>query len=421
MKTYKTNKLLGLALVGGFSLFSATNALASAGTSITNSATLSYSVGGTGQPDEVASATFVEDRIINFSVARQGVAAVEVGPDATDQAVGFTLTNIGNSTQDFLLRAENSTAIDPFPPNGANAFDPLGGTFEAFVDDGNGTPDIGGADSARTVVNLASGASITVWLVSDMPGSGGLTNGDITTVQLVVRAAKATAASGFVTPEEAGGETAGAGAAADAFKQDHNGNFDLAGDFQILLGGTDTVVLGDGSSDKADEVLVVETVFFTGSAEESDISSYAMQIATLTITKTSVVLYDDLNGSTNPKAIPGAYVTYTITITNAAGAGDADLTTITDALDAATDLDPDYVTNAGPGNPTNAGGDAFELIHSATPGSPDYCTGDVVGADGCSYSGGAGGNISVNIATVAADATLAASESMTLKYNVIVQ
>lgn len=118
MKTRNKNKLLGLALVGTYSLFNASGAFAAAGLSIGNTATLDYNVSGAGQTAIPASTNFVEDRLINYTVTRIGSAATPVGPDAVDQAVGFTLLNSGNSTQDFLLRAEDSTAADPFPPNG---------------------------------------------------------------------------------------------------------------------------------------------------------------------------------------------------------------------------------------------------------------------------------------------------------------
>lgn len=50
-------------------------------------------------------------------------------------------------------------------------------------------------------------------------------------------------------------------------------------------------------------------------------------IANLTITKTATVVSDPVNGSTNPKLIPGAIVDYAITITNA-GTGPVDLSTV---------------------------------------------------------------------------------------------
>jgi uncharacterized repeat protein (TIGR01451 family) len=49
--------------------------------------------------------------------------------------------------------------------------------------------------------------------------------------------------------------------------------------------------------------------------------------ATLTLTKTSVVVSDPVNGTTNPKAIPGAIIRYTIKVTNT-GIAPVDVSTI---------------------------------------------------------------------------------------------
>ena len=50
-------------------------------------------------------------------------------------------------------------------------------------------------------------------------------------------------------------------------------------------------------------------------------------MAALQIVKTSAVVSDPVNGTTNPKLIPGAIVRYTITVTNA-GDGPVDASTI---------------------------------------------------------------------------------------------
>jgi hypothetical protein len=423
MKKSKRNKLLGLALVGSFGLFSASNVFAAAGTTIANTATLSYEVGGSAQTDIDASTDFVEDRVINFTVTRQGSAATPVGPDATDQVVGFTLVNLGNSTQDFLLRAENSTANDPFPPSGPDTF--LPDTFRAYRD----VAPLGVFDPndelVRTVTNLPPTISTTIWLVADMPDATGVNQGDISTVSLVVRAARASTASGFLTPDAPvlPGETAGAGEAADAFIQDNNGNFDAAGDFQVASGGVATVPAGDATSDKADDPALVETVFFTGSAEASDINSFAMQIASLTVTKSAVAIWDPINFGDNPKSFDGSYVRYTITISNATGAGDADLTNMVDTLDGTLALDPDYVNGSDAVDPPvasdSASGESFEVTHFDSGGVQDeqnYCTSSTGDTDGCGITGQ---DIAIDISVVLTNATLQADESVTISYNAI--
>ena len=56
---------------------------------------------------------------------------------------------------------------------------------------------------------------------------------------------------------------------------------------------------------------------------------------TSNLTKESAVISDPLNGTTNPKAIPGAVVEYTITLTNT-GTADATNVVITDVIPADT-------------------------------------------------------------------------------------
>jgi len=52
----------------------------------------------------------------------------------------------------------------------------------------------------------------------------------------------------------------------------------------------------------------------------------------MTVTKTSAVYSDPFNGTTSPKAIPGAVITYTVTVANAAGGANATGVAIADSL-----------------------------------------------------------------------------------------
>jgi uncharacterized repeat protein (TIGR01451 family) len=83
--------------------------------------------------------------------------------------------------------------------------------------------------------------------------------------------------------------------------------------------------------------------------------------ANLTITKTSALISDPVNGTTNPKMIPGAIVDYTITVTNA-GTGPVDANTITI-------IDPVPTTLA-----TFVSGTAVTYSDSLGAGSPITCT-----------------------------------------------
>lgn len=448
MKTSKRNKLLGLALTGSFGLFGASSVFAAAGATISNTATLGYDVGGTTQTviESAAGAgnstpgvgngtptDFVEDRVINFTVTRDTFATPV--PGATQQPVAYLVDNTGNGTHGFLLAGvHNLGALDPAGSGNSDIFTPT--TIETYVDaNNNGVLDPVEIVATNSYIPSLAPAdpAVRVFVVSDIPLNSRvpnpLVNGDVAVVSLVAHAAINNTT----------------GIAADAIVIDDNSNFSPGGTF---TNGTAVVPDASGSAATiADDPTSMQTVFndtattdaVTGAtidangnvdvnqnAQQSAFSSYTIATAALTVSKdvpATGALWDPINNAVSAKSIPGAYVTYTVTIANS-GAADADLTTLTDTLAAALDLDPDFVTSAGPGNPTGVAGQSFRLTHSN--GTVVFCTGDAGDADtdGCSYSGGAGGSISVDINAVmggAPNATLANGESLTIEFNAIVQ
>lgn len=454
MKTSKRNKLLGLALTGSFSLFGASNAFAAAGDNISNFATLQYSVGttpqtviesGSGAGNSVPGAgyatanglttDFLEDRVINFTVVRENGAAVPVSPGSNQQAIPYLIDNTGNATHGFLLAGvHNSGALDPFG-GAADDFTPI--IIETYVDtDGNGVLDPAEIAATNTYIptfapgvgsatgGSSTGAEIRVFVVSDIPlvddSSNPLVTDDIAVMSLVAHAAS-----------DGTGGTAGT-----AITIDDNGHYTTGGTF---TNGTAAVANASGSAvTNADDPTNMETVFNDGAfvdgitgatvdgagavdivsnAQASSYSSYTVLTAALTVAKTSTTLWDPVNDATSPKSIPGGYVTYSVSVANAAGAADAALTTLTDILPAALVLDPDFVTNAGPGNPASGtAGDSIQVTKGATT---IYCTA-AVDADGCDY---AANTVTVDLsnATFAAIMPLAATETVTVNFNGIVQ
>jgi len=97
------------------------------------------------------------------------------------------------------------------------------------------------------------------------------------------------------------------------------------------------VVFGDvaGSDDAAND------------GKHSARDAYRVAAAVISVSKTVTPLCDPFNGNTSPKNIPGSYVEYAITITNAVGAASATLTNISDALNANTSFDSDKRTGVG--------------------------------------------------------------------------
>jgi hypothetical protein len=436
MKTSKRNRLLGLALTGSFGLLSATNVLAAAGDAILNKATLSYDVGGTTQAviesseagnttpgvGNGADTSFLEDRLINFDVVRGGATGIAV-PGGTLQAVQFTLTNNGNGDQGFLLKGLNNAdgTVDPFASGNNDVFDAT--SVQTFVENGANAGFQPLEDTAAFVATLAAGAPVDVYVVSTIPlvqtnaPAISLVNNDVAVMTLVAQVA---------IP----GST---GIAADAIVIDDNNHASPGGNG--FTNGAENVAAGIAVPAIADAPNNEEVVFGEGTgtqdgtgaadidsnAQHSDDSSYTIQSAALTVAKTTSTLYDDINLNVLPKAIPGATVRNTITITNAVGAAAATLTNISDVL-TLTLMDP-VLSNGGAGNAVFPGsaGNNVRIVDGA--GTETFCLADNADAngDGCTYNGALGDTVTIDLGAAAGTATLNATESLTVEFNVIVQ
>ena len=435
MKNFKLKRLLGLAFIGGLSVLSAPTAFAAAGVTITNTATLSFDVGASSFTLESSpagnsntgggngtSTDFVEDRLVNFTVAESDGLTKTVTAGALAQVQTFTVTNNGNSTQDFLLAAIERAAATADPHGGvADSFAPT--NVKVFVDDGV-VGYIAADDTDIFIDELAAGVSVTVYIVSDIPA---VADGSLAVMSLVAQIA-------------AGGGAAAQGA---AIMNDNNGHASPVGTFSN--GGTTTVATGAvalATANVADDPTLEELVFgdaagdidstaaagAANNGQHADSDSYTVQAAALTLSKTALILWDPVNASTNPKAITGAYMTYTITISNT-GAASGDLTTLADTLSGSLALDPHFVTNAGPGNATHVAGESFDISHGGvgnTRADPVSCTAGA-DADGCDAGTAAGGAISINfVALMTGDAgytdgELKPGETVTIVFNAIVQ
>jgi uncharacterized repeat protein (TIGR01451 family) len=209
--------------------------------------------------------------------------------------LSFTVQNTGNEVQDFAL---SSTARG----GGTGAF---GGTdnkdaavVAIFVESGATAGYQSGQDTATFIDELAANGTRTVYLVASF-ATGTYADGDIASYHLVAQA-------------RAGGTASSLGSAlTQTTGADTPGSVDI--------------VFADGQgSDTANDA--------ARDARFSDDSDYEVAAASLTVTKASAVISDPTNNTSNPKAIPGAVVEYTITITNGASAATATNITITDSL-----------------------------------------------------------------------------------------
>src|SRR5215213_8219950 len=76
-----------------------------AGTTVTNSVTLDYKIGGIDQAQLTASDTFTVDRKVNLTVTETGNSTTTVTPGQTAAVTIFSVSNSSNATLDFALAA----------------------------------------------------------------------------------------------------------------------------------------------------------------------------------------------------------------------------------------------------------------------------------------------------------------------------
>lgn len=338
------------------------------GTVVSNRATIQYDVAAITQPIIESSptgnstpgagaggdTTFVVDNKVDLTVAEINSAATPVNPGQAAAVTAFTVTNTGNTAQGYALTAANLTSADAAVHGNADT-DLDGNNLRVRVDaNGNGTYDPAN-DTAAVIDTLAPDASVTVFVLIDVPI--GATNLDVANVRLT--AVTHTAGTNATSPTV---ETAG-----------------------------------------ADDPNVVDVVFADANGNdglEFDDDGYIVSSADLNISKTSTVISDPFNGTTNPKAIPGAVIEYAITIVNT-GAVDAANVLVTDVLSG------DVTLQTGQYN-----GNASDIqIEIGNVPALQYCVADNadLDGDGCGLSGG---TLEVNptagltVGTTAADDTV---------------
>ncbi len=300
-----TSRMLGATSALALFAFGATTAHAAgttAGAEITNTATVSFQVGGISQNTQTASDTLIVDRKINLTVAEVGSATTVVTPGSVSQVTTFTVTNTSNAPLDFALEGLQQT--------GGTAANGGTDTFNAnnvrlYVDSNNSGSYEEGTDALVTYLDqVAADAVRRVFVVSDIPL--GLANGAVAGVSL-----RATAR-----------ETGAANALGDALTQTTGGN----------TAGMDTV-FADTVAGPDDGIR---------DAAQSARDDYTVATAMLTVVKTSRIVSDPVNLTVNPKMIPGAVIEYCIAVSNAAGASPASSIGINDPLPTTVTYEPSF-------------------------------------------------------------------------------
>ena len=317
------------------------------GTWITNNVSVAYQVGGVAQNPATATDKFLVDRKVVLAVADLGATTTTVSPGQTAAVTGFTITNSSNDSMNFKLTLTQQVG-------GASAH---GGTDDfnvtapaLYVDtNGNGVydPGVDQPVAGSTISGVAADTSVTVFVVSNIPL--GLNTNDVADVRLAAAAVDGTGTQYTTT---AGGDTPGVVATVCAEQNTADGN------------------VKNDCADWAD-------------------NDYTVLAAALTATKTDTVVSDPIDGTTNPKRIPGAVVQYCIAVTNAAGGAAASNVSISDTLPAQTT----FVANSIKVNATVSGG---------------TCTG---GSAGGSFAGGV---VSGTLGNIAAGSSSGLSFQVTI-------
>lgn len=418
MKTTMTFRALLMAAVMAFVLPTVTFAVSAgvtAGATVSNTATLSYSVGGSAQGNILSSpdgltpggvaTSFVVDNLVQFAVATGDTQAVTVAPGQSDAYLTFTLVNNGNKVQDFLLTsvAGTNTAFTTTNGDGVDDFDgTVSGTTEFYIDSNlSGVYDAGVDQPISYIDELdPTDPAVTIFLVLDIPAAQPA--GDESTYYMNAQVA-------------VGGTASAAGAAIAA---DDSGAIDTT---------LEQVVFNDAISASA-QPLAADLV---KDGEHSDQSDFIVASALISLSKTATTVWDPVNWTTNPKAIPGALIEYDITVTNSSGAtSSATLTQITDALVAAVVPDVDLDAPAASATLSAESGAAigFKIVYGGTAAArrTDEYTNNA-GAQGTTM---AGQNITIDFATLlpaadhvdyTVDGELAPGDSVSVIFRAYVQ
>lgn len=288
-----------------------------AGTPVTNTATLNYQINGLDQTAVEAQDTFNVDIKVDFALTRLLTTEPnETSLEADNVTVASVqITNDGNSPTSFIIDATNETGTT-LDINGTTYTDNIdtGTTYSYYLDDPiNGTPGV--LDAADTLLSgptaeIPADETVTVFVT--------VPKAEITGVDQDV-------ALSSITVNGVASTIDGMTYQLDTDDNDPtNGSVDDAANPNGAT--TIEVVFADTDQDNSETLIDALQLVFPNLEGDGTISN---------LTKESAVISDPLNGTTNPKAIPGAIVEYTITLTNT-GTADATNVVVTDLIPANT-------------------------------------------------------------------------------------
>jgi hypothetical protein len=416
MKSIKTSMPSRLAaLLAGAALFGLMSqsalALTQSGTSISNSATLSYTVSGIGQTGIVGTVAFTVDDKVNLTVSN-GTAA-NVTPNTTNvNSTKFTITNNGNATQGYNLTAAQAASATV----GAGVTDNFdSGALTIYLNTGCDGVTVGAVVAGGVINSVAAGGQVCVFVQTASIASTQVNND----AAVITLKAVTTWPNPLVPAEEP------AAVVANAVVANNSGSANTAG-VDVVFADIAGVAAGDVATDGA----------------HSAYGAYKVVTSALTVSKTATLLCDPINGlaASNAKMIPGSIVQYAITIANGAGAAAATLTSVSDALVATLAIDPGAAAalNA-PSNAATCVAGAGPYGYKVTVGAARVLGGSLAGSGTTSYFTTTTTGDGLDFAAATTTATFAtilpidgatghatagllnAGESVTITYNAIVQ
>ena len=282
----------------------ATPALAAgtlAGTELINSAQINYQIGSVTQMPFTATDKVTVDRKIAFTISSPTPLPVTVTPNLKDVLVTVKITNTSNapiSPEAWVYYSAYNTFSTTnerayWDTNGNGIYEPA--IDQPFVTNGGGAANRPNGFGMINNPVLDPDTSITYFQISDIPGN--IPNGDISTSIYWVQATEPNLTGDQVTNPIAA--TTGPNTA-----------------------GVDTVLADDGS---AWDYPYNGWMSFDG--------TYKAMAASLTVARTVKVISDPVNGSTDPKAIPGAELEYCVAVANSPTAATATEVNVADILD----------------------------------------------------------------------------------------
>ncbi len=323
--------------------FPAIAAGTAAGITISNSATLVYSIGITPQTNITSTATFVVDNKVNLTVTKVADAPA-IASGSLKQALAFTVTNNGNAAQRYALSAvagaatiASMTNVNVYlDANGDNVWD-AGDTL--YV-------------NAGSFGDVAADASLKILIVADTPlASGGQT--------AIFNLLATTVNAGTLVPTTATAAADSANAV-DVVFADIAGSAagDIAADGRHSAFATFTI--------SASALVVGMTKSIIGIQDASGCNATVCSV----VAGTTPPVYQCLTGGGSAcKIVPGSIVTYRVNF-NVSGSGNVNSLAFTDPVPADLSYVPASIDVDGVAKTDAADGDNAAFCATVTTAPP---------------------------------------------------